>query len=100
MGSTTGGVQGASFGVSVGSTWNDTGCDRRYNAQMLDALGAKLAALALMCMEPSVREAMQVAGTPCPNNKPAATPTAAGKVSEAPTYTDPLVRKRLGLAPL
>lgn len=65
MGSSSGGAQGAGFGISIASTWNDRGCDRRYNAQMLNQLGAKTAAIALMCQDESVREAMLTAGTPC-----------------------------------
>lgn len=66
MGSSSGGAQGAGFGFSIGSTWTDLGCDRRYNAQMLNQLGATKAAIALMCQDNTVKQAMQAAGTPCP----------------------------------
>jgi hypothetical protein len=65
MGSSSGGAQGLGFGVSVASTWQDTGCDRRYNAQMLNQLGARDAALALMCQDAQVRLAMSKTSTPC-----------------------------------
>jgi hypothetical protein len=65
MGSSSGGAQGLGFGVSLATTWHDTGCDRRYNAQMLNQLGARDAALALMCQEPQVRAAMAKTATPC-----------------------------------
>ena len=65
MGSSSGGAQGAGFGFSIASTWSDQGCDRRYNAQMLNQLGARDAAIALMCQDETVRAAMASAGTPC-----------------------------------
>jgi hypothetical protein len=65
MGSSSGGAQGAGFGFSIGSTWTDSGCDRRYNAQMLNQLGARQAAIALMCQDVAVKQAMETAGTPC-----------------------------------
>jgi hypothetical protein len=65
MGSSSGGAQGMGFGVSLATTWHDTGCDRRYNAQMLNQLGARDAALALMCQEPQVRAAMAKTAAPC-----------------------------------
>jgi hypothetical protein len=127
MGSTSAGAQGPGFGVSVGSTWTDKGCDRRYNAQTLVQLGAAKAALALMCQDESVRAAMATAGTPCsgtpvaeatmdpivvtpkvvvmePPRQPETQPVAVFKpVTTAATNdyqgTDPIVRKRLGLPP-
>jgi hypothetical protein len=93
MGSTSGGLQGAGFGASFGNTWNDVGCDRRYNAQMLQNLGLEKAAVVLMCMDPAVREAMQMAGTPCVGMP-------AVKHSEAVQHTDPYVRARLGMLPI
>jgi hypothetical protein len=92
MGSTSGGLQGAGFGASFGNTWNDVGCDRRYNAQMLQNLGLEKAAVMLMCMDSSVREAMQMAGTDCPGPKV--------KHAEAVQHTDPYVRARLGMLPV
>lgn len=94
MGSTSGGVQGASFGVSVGSTWSDVDCNRRYNAMMLSNLGKDPAAIALMCQDPAVEVAMRTAGMPCPQ-------LPKQEVTAAPNEpTDPYVRRRLGLAPL
>jgi hypothetical protein len=90
MGSTSGGAQGPGFGLSVGTTWNDEGCNRRYNAQQLAALGQRSAALALMCQDANVARAMEEAGDHCPRKPEVATPE----------ITDPVIRKRLGLAPL
>lgn len=96
MGSTSAGAQGASFGVSIGSTWNDAGCDRRYNAQMLQNLNQPKAAIALMCMDVQVREAMQIAGTPCALPAVAIQPQNATNAQ----FDDPFIRHRLYNEPL
>ena len=92
MGSTGIGAQGVSFGVSVGSTWNDENCNRRYDAIRLAELGLERAAIALMCQSPAVRKAMLDADTPCPERHVKLDPEA--RVQEP---TDPYVRRRLGL---
>lgn len=101
MGSTTGGGQGAAFGISFGTTWTDDNCDRRYDANTLTSLGQADAALALMCQKPSVAEAMRASGKTCPN----ASAKSVGGVKTSqpaamPQYTDPFVRSRLGLGPI
>jgi len=93
MGSTSGGAQGASFGFSVGGTWVDAGCDARYDAQALAALGLKAAAVARLCAKPELRDAIERTGQTC-FDKPQ--PTAI----KADEPTDPYVRRRLRLAPL
>jgi hypothetical protein len=55
-----------SVGISIASTWNDQNCDRRYNAAMLVRLGQERAALALMCQESTVRQAIEATGEKCP----------------------------------
>lgn len=87
MGSSSGGVQTTVFGFSAGATWTDEGCNRRYNAAMLNALGYPRAAVVMMCEDPAVRRAMAEA---CPA-LPAADPN---------EPTDPFIRHRLGLPPL
>lgn len=72
MGSSSMGAQGVGFGVSIGSTWNDAGCDRRYNAQALAAVGMRQAAVALLCQDPNIKAAMETAGTPCAGSQSAA----------------------------
>lgn len=67
-GSTSAGAQGASFGVSIGSTWTDIGCDARYDAQALQAMGMRSAAIARLCAKPEIAQAMEAAGTPCPKS--------------------------------
>jgi hypothetical protein len=69
MGSSSAGAQGAAFGLSFGSTWTDTDCDRRYDSIRLQELGMTEAAMLLMCNKPEVREAMELAGTACPDLK-------------------------------
>lgn len=65
MGSRTFGVQAMGFGVSFATTWRDASCRRIHNARALDALGYRGAAIALLCMDEEVRDAMERAGTPC-----------------------------------
>lgn len=92
MGSSSAGAQGASFGISIGGTWTDDHCDRRYDSIRLQELGMTEAAMLLMCGKESVREAMKLAGTACPE------PTEAQ--AQQTEHTDPIVRRRMGLAPL
>lgn len=92
LGSSSGGIQGPGFGVSAGSTRMDEDCNRRYNSQWLKGLGYPGAATALMCQDADVNKAMEVAGTPC--KKPVLKKAAVGE------YTDPYIRRRLGLPPL
>ncbi|MGE8317386.1 MAG: hypothetical protein ACN6O3_01490 [Comamonas sp.] len=88
MGSTSGGAQGVGFGLSFGSTWTDSSCDMRYDAEALRAAGMQQAALARLCQKAEISQAMQAAGTPCPGanaakstQSPAPAPTAAGSAS-------------------
>lgn len=108
MGSTTVGGQGMTIGISVGSTWEDHGCTMRSNAATLYSLGQQQAAVALLCQDKSISQAMATAGTPCPGAQKAAPAVALAstrKVTPAEsaagyTGTDPIVRRRLGLPPL
>ena len=72
MGSTSAGAQGIGFGLSVGSTWQDGDCVRRKDARELHNMGFKPAAIALMCQNEHVAEAMATAGTPCAGERPVA----------------------------
>lgn len=58
--------QSAGLGITVARTWQDDNCRRLKNARQLNALGYRRAAVALLCVDDEVREAMRVAGTPCP----------------------------------
>ncbi len=66
MGSSSIGASGAGFGVAIGSTWNSDQCERRMNAQQLRLAGETKAALALICMNPGVADAMRAVGKSCP----------------------------------
>lgn len=98
MGSSSVGAQGLTAGLSFGTTWTDAGCDARYDAQALQAIGQPTAALARLCQKGEIAQALAAAGTPCPGTaKSAAAPAAIAVVAE---HTDPIIRRRLGLPPL
>lgn len=109
MGSSSAGAQGVGFGLSIGSTWTDSSCDMRYDAEALRAAGLPGAAQARLCQKPEIAKAMEAAGTPCPGAKKAAAVTQPAPVAEVPAPavktsqyvgSDPIVMQRLGLAPL
>ena len=66
MGSTSGSVVVAGFGIGGGSTYVDTDCRRIKNARELWNMGMKSASLALMCNDPDNRIALEVTGFDCP----------------------------------
>lgn len=59
------GAQGPAFGISLGFSHSNEGCEMRRNAGMLFALGQKAAAVELLCLDQDIREAMKAAGSPC-----------------------------------
>lgn len=65
MGSSSGGVQGMTFGVSFGSTWRDGDCVRRKDARLLHNMGYGSVAAALMCQKGEVAQAFADAGLTC-----------------------------------
>ena len=67
MGSSSGGAQGAALGVTFATTWTDDGCDARYDAQALEAVGMRAAAIARLCQREGNRKAMAAAGKNCPD---------------------------------
>jgi hypothetical protein len=95
MGSSSIGAQAVSFGLSIGTTWQDDNCRRLKNSRQLVALGYHRAATSLMCVDDDVRQAMIMAGTPCPNGEVVAVvapPPAREYVPMAPV-ADKKVRK-------
>lgn len=66
MGSRSFGVQAIGFGLSLATTWPDRQCRRIRNARALEDFGFRRAAIALLCQDDEVRDAMDRAGTPCP----------------------------------
>lgn len=97
MGSSSIGAQAVTFGLSIGTTWQDDNCRRLKNSRQLVALGFHRAATALMCVDDDVRAAMIAAGTPCPNGEmaaAAAAPPARHYVMMAPVADKPVARKQ------
>jgi hypothetical protein len=64
--SLTGGVQTFGIGVSAGTTYESIHCMRHQNVNALMQAGMKVAAVALLCQDPSIFTSMLEAGTPCP----------------------------------
>lgn len=67
LGSASGGLSLMGTGLTVGSTIPDPGCTLRLTARQLFAFGFKTAAMALMCQDQHVAEAMATAGEACPS---------------------------------
>jgi hypothetical protein len=63
---TSGSVQTQVFGVSTGGTVRDLNCERLKLSKTLYDMGMKVAAVATMCQDRRVFDAMMAAGTPCP----------------------------------
>lgn len=59
MGSSSGSVQGMSFGVAIGSTWTDNHCVALRAAVRLNELGFKNTAAARLCAIPEIAEAFR-----------------------------------------
>jgi hypothetical protein len=98
MGSSSIGAQAVSFGLSIGTTWQDDNCRRLKNSRQLVALGYHRAATSLMCVDDDVRQAMIMAGTPCPNGEVVAVvappPPAREYVPMAPVADKPVRKVR------
>jgi hypothetical protein len=66
----TTGVSGAAqtqiFGMAFGGTQRDMNCERLKLSKTLYDMGMKVAAVATMCQDRRVFDAMMMAGTPCP----------------------------------
>ena len=103
MGSTSGSVNIAGVGVGGGTSWVDGNCKMLKNSRELWNMGMKAAALALMCTDSANREALELTGFECPQTTKARKGNEALQAAVRPSqeqYTDPIVRARLGLAPL
>ena len=62
----SGAVQTQIFGISMGGTTVDYNCERIKLARSLYDMGMKVAAVAALCQDRRVFDAMNDAGTPCP----------------------------------
>jgi len=67
LGSASGGLSLMGTGLTFGSTVPDSGCTLRLTARQLYAFGFKAAAIALMCQDQHVAEAMATVGEACPS---------------------------------
>ena len=72
LGSASGGLSLMGTGLTFGSTVPDSGCTLRLTARQFYAFGFKAAAIALMCQDQHVAEAMATVGEACPSSKIAA----------------------------
>ncbi len=103
MGSTSGSANVPGIGIGFGTSWVDNNCKMLKNSRELWNMGMKGAAMALMCNDPDNKAALEMTGYECPqstkarNGNPAVQKAAS---AEQEQYTDPIVRNRLGLAPL
>lgn len=61
-----GAAQTQILGISFGGTTRDMNCERLKLSKTLFDMGMKVAAVATMCQDRRVWEAMMDAGTPCP----------------------------------
>lgn len=59
-------IQTQIFGFASGITITDSNCERLKLARGLYGMGMKVAAVAALCQDPRVFDAMIMAGTPCP----------------------------------
>jgi len=62
----SGGLQLPGIGITGGSTSRDMNCERMKLSKLLNDYGMKVAAVAILCQDPRVFDAMEQAGTPCP----------------------------------
>ena len=66
--SSSGAIGTQIFSLSLGATYTEPSCIRLKNAKTLYDFGMKVAAVSLLCADPSgeIHRAMAMAGTPCP----------------------------------
>jgi hypothetical protein len=62
----SGAVQTQIIGLSAGRTVRDQNCERMKLSKTLYDMGMRVAAVSLLCQDPRVFGAMEMAGTPCP----------------------------------
>lgn len=62
----SGAISSTVIGVSGGSVYTDTNCERIKLAKTLNDLGLKVAAVGILCEDDRVWRAMEMSGSPCP----------------------------------
>lgn len=80
----SGGLAVSGFGITGGGTWADRQCERRQEAALLFNIGQKQAAVALLCQDDHVRDAIIASGATCPGGAPQAVATVAAPAAPQP----------------
>ena len=62
----SGAVSSTVIGVAGGTVINDKNCERIKLSKVLNDLGLKVAAVAVLCQDERVWDAMEMSGSPCP----------------------------------
>ena len=62
----SGAIQTQIFGLAGGTAIRDMNCERMKLSTRLFRMGMKVGAVAMLCQDPRVFQAMEMAGTPCP----------------------------------
>ena len=62
----SGAVSSTVIGVSGGTVYTDSNCERIKLAKTLNDLGLKVSAVAILCADDRVWDAMMMSGSPCP----------------------------------
>ncbi len=70
----SGGVSVTGFGLGLGGSWSDKGCERRNGAVILFQANMPDVAVALLCEDSNMESAFSAAGKPCPQARAAAQP--------------------------
>lgn len=99
MGSSSFGLSIVGFGATGGTTMVDDACVRRLDSREFRAMGMEDVALALLCQSAANQKAVEATGRSCPG-RATGLPVSSGSPPAAEEYSDPFVRRRLGLAPL
>ena len=99
MGVVSGAGTSPVVGIAIGMSYKDGECEDRANASALNSLGARAAAMQVMCQIDSVKNAMASAGTPCSGVMSPA-PIAASSPISSDTPAPAVVRAGGGVTPL
>lgn len=105
MGSSSGSANGAGWGFSIGSTWTDANCVMLKNSRELWNMGFRAAALARMCTDRAMMEAMEMTGQKCPQNMTAEerriafAPTPVSAAQQTPVAQAPAPQAPVAQAP-
>jgi hypothetical protein len=62
----SGAISSTVIGFSGGTVYTDANCERIKLAKTLNDLGLKVAAVATLCQDDRIWDAMMMSGTPCP----------------------------------